>query len=1018
MRPRSLLRFGADRRAAARTAARCRAVAESGVFDAAWYVGRYPDVQREQIEPVRHYVLHGAAEGRWPHPLFHGDFYLARNADVGRGGLNPLLHYLDHGWREGRNPNPLFDGTWYARTYMGGAGSGLSPLQHFLRHPEHDPGPGFDARRYLARYPEALAEATDPLSHYFTFGVQRDNAVSPRAEGGPQADLVALRASGLFDGSHYLALHPDLARVGIDPLAHYVEHGIREGRQPHPLFIVDHYLRQCPSAAQEPGGPLLHYIRTGAGAGLNPHPLFATAWYAATYPEHRQAGLTPLAHFLVHGGHATSPSPAFDALWYYRAYPDVAASNINPLVHYVTGGRSEGRSRRLVAGAAGSAFAACEARLVRLKRVPRTRSRTALVVTHAPAGKIKGHVGHYVEALRANGTDVVLIVAADQRRTAVPLSILEACTGVYVRENKGFDFAAWAHVLQVDDDLFDADTLYLTNDSIVGPLDAAAFTAALDAIDRSGDDMVGLTDNHFGEWHLQSFFIALKRRCLSAYALHTFLRAVVNIADKNDVIGEYEVTFGMAMRNAGLKVGALFPMPNLGRFPGNRTIFQWRALLAEGFPFVKGSLLYGEHQARGGQGVEDALAELGFDTRLLASTYTYPGPRAWADLDRPDEAHRPRRVAFVAPMNFANGLGAAARGYVRALQRTGWAASLYPIERPFHVHARTAPAWQAPAFAGPPDVAIVHLNPESWEPLLDDAQRRVIAAARRRIGILVWETSFVPPNWLAVINELDAIWTPSTFCADIFREVTNVPVDVIPHVVDTAPSAEIDAAAARDLCGSLGLDAGRRLILYAFDGSSFLARKNPHALIRAFRASGLHAEGWQLALKTKHLFDARQDGEALLGLVGQHGDVVLVDRPMKASEFDLLFRLCAIYASSHASEGFGLTIAEAMAAGKVVVATDYGGSRDFLDPTCGFPVRADIVALEASHGPYLKGSHWGRVDEDDLTLALRRAADSVVDGRSSALGRAARLRITERLSAAAVAGAMQQSLDRLLADHP
>ena len=33
----------------------------------------------------------------------------------------------------------------------------------------------------------------------------------------------------------------------------------------------------------------------------------------------------------------------------------------------------------------------------------------------------------------------------------------------------------------------------------------------------------------------------------------------------------------------------------------------------------------------------------------------------------------------------------------------------------------------------------------------------------------------------------------------------------------------------------------------------------------------------------------------------------------------------------------GSTIAEAMAMGKLVVATDYGGSADFLDAQCGFP---------------------------------------------------------------------------------
>ncbi|WP_287082770.1 glycosyltransferase, partial [Methylobacterium sp.] len=116
------------------------------------------------------------------------------------------------------------------------------------------------------------------------------------------------------------------------------------------------------------------------------------------------------------------------------------------------------------------------------------------------------------------------------------------------------------------------------------------------------------------------------------------------------------------------------------------------------------------------------------------------------------------------------------------------------------------------------------------------------------------------------------------------------------------------------------IDPSKRVILYAFDGSSYLARKNPHALIRAFRAAGLGQAGWQLVLKTKHVFDLPEEGKKLLDLVGTAGDVVVIDQPLSQNELGALFDLCAVYASSHSSEGFGLTIAEAMEMGKVVVA--------------------------------------------------------------------------------------------------
>src|SRR5205814_6426779 len=43
---------------------------------------------------------------------------------------------------------------------------------------------------------------------------------------------VALRRSDEFDPSYYLSHYPDVAHAGLNPLMHYVEHCVREGRRP------------------------------------------------------------------------------------------------------------------------------------------------------------------------------------------------------------------------------------------------------------------------------------------------------------------------------------------------------------------------------------------------------------------------------------------------------------------------------------------------------------------------------------------------------------------------------------------------------------------------------------------------------------------------------------------------------------------------------------------------------------------------------------------------------------------
>jgi GT2 family glycosyltransferase len=123
---------------------------------------------------------------------------------------------------------------------------------------------------------------------------------------------------------------------------------------------------------------------------------------------------------------------------------------------------------------------------------------------------------------------------------------------------------------------------------------------------------------------------------------------------------------------------------------------------------------------------------------------------------------------------------------------------------------------------------------------------------------------------------------------------------------------------------------------------------------------------------------------------------------MTAGEVADLVALADIYASPHCSEGFGLTIAEAMAAGKPVIATDFGGSRDFLDARSGWPVKWHKWRLDQDFGHYTEGGEWARIDEPALTATLIRAADAIEAGKD-AKGVAARRRIAERLSYEAVA---------------
>lgn len=82
-------------------------IKRSELFDAKWYLERYPDLaknKRFRREPAMHYLQHGGHEGRNPGPAFDSVFYLATYADVRESGENPLVHYLKYGQAEQRLP--------------------------------------------------------------------------------------------------------------------------------------------------------------------------------------------------------------------------------------------------------------------------------------------------------------------------------------------------------------------------------------------------------------------------------------------------------------------------------------------------------------------------------------------------------------------------------------------------------------------------------------------------------------------------------------------------------------------------------------------------------------------------------------------------------------------------------------------------------------------------------------------------------------------------------------------------
>ncbi len=207
----------------------------------------------------------------------------------------------------------------------------LSTLLAYTRHrtdPTIEPSALFDQAWYLAAYPDVAAGSMAPLAHYIAHGGREGRSPHP-----------------LLDVNFYAVQNrADLDRTGLSPLEHFVHMGAARGCDPHPLFRIDHYVSQAPDLTLSGENPLVHYLREGWRRDLTPHPLFDAAWYRGGLPW-AEAQTPPLIHFLTSGSvQGRKPHRLFDPIWYRQQYPDVEDGGFEALTHYVTAGGREGRN--------------------------------------------------------------------------------------------------------------------------------------------------------------------------------------------------------------------------------------------------------------------------------------------------------------------------------------------------------------------------------------------------------------------------------------------------------------------------------------------------------------------------------------------------------------------------------------------------------------------------------------------------------------------------------------------------
>lgn len=352
------------------------------------------------------------------------------------------------------------------------------------------------------------------------------------------------------------------------------------------------------------------------------------------------------------------------------------------------------------------------------------------------------------------------------------------------------------------------------------------------------------------------------------------------------------------------------------------------------------------------------------------------------------------------------GLGAAARGYVKALEAVDVpvrtvSVPLHHLELPVALDAGYGRhGFEDLIHEGCHGFEIVAVNADELPDLVERLGAGYFEGPR--IGIWGWETNTIPSRWQRAFALVDEIWVYSRFMAENIGAVAPVPVVALPPPVQPPPEA---AAPLR-----LGVPDGF-LFLFVFDYLSTIQRKNPVGLIEAFKLAFAPGEGPQLLVKTINAPLRPLAEEEVLWAAYGRSDIHVIDRSLSGEELNGLMAACDCYVSLHRAEGFGLTLAEAMAIGKPVIATGYSGNVDFMNGENSYLVDYTIGRVGPDCEIYPPEGEWAEPSIEHAAELMRRVYGD--PERAGHIGAHARADVARELSPKATGAAMRRRLEEL-----
>lgn len=361
----------------------------------------------------------------------------------------------------------------------------------------------------------------------------------------------------------------------------------------------------------------------------------------------------------------------------------------------------------------------------------------------------------------------------------------------------------------------------------------------------------------------------------------------------------------------------------------------------------------------------------------------------------------PKGVNIVGWFRGELGIGESARCMAKACDAVGLPANL--VELKLNCLNRDGDTTFAARLqeTNPHTVNIFHLDPPVSKDI-DHHHGQAFRADHYNIAYWAWELTEFPDSWVDRHRFFDEIWCPSEFARAAIAAKLPKPVLAMPHAIEfPVPQG--------DFRKKFGLPARTFLFLFVYDLNSTQERKNPRAVIAAFRKAFPLGGPVGLVVKT-HNPDRHSTvfAELQSEVEGLPNTALICETLPRTAVYELQ-QSCDCFVPLHRAEGFGLSVAEAMFLGKPVITTDWSGTAEFVNVTNGCPVNYRLLTLDRNYGPYARGQTWADPDIDQAAHWMR----SLVDDTSfrESLGKRAAADIRRNFSPKVIGRRYQRRLE-------